>query len=451
MSIHTKEYLHDNIRVGGVRGIEEGVGWRDPAWWHNAEIEKGLARKSHYAGALPVQMIKSELFGWEALDGAVQVTVELRIPADHPLRKQPANGEPALTEEIRQVTFTVPDWKGVVREDKLIECYLNDKLDELGPEAVMNIASKNFNTDSFKKVLIDNVADIVQESPADLAITGAGVLKWGRVGYLEISIPETLHDNKTGIAFRPNLLASTSFDSSVATRYDRTITNVICDNTHQWALQQSGENTGSFKVKRTKNFSELVSNARQALGIMERSTEEFTKILHEWSEQPVSEKQFIKWLDVIVPIPEVKKVEKETMVSIQGEMQKVKVEKTNTNSQSIAINKRESMSEMYFKDERVAPWAGTKLGIAQLGNTWYTHESTMKGAKAHGGNKLQARVEGNMMRVLDGTIAKQDDRFIQAIDQVLLHFDAEGVTIPLASDKPVTAAKKRAQKAAANA
>jgi hypothetical protein len=204
MSMHTTEYLHNNIRVGGVTGIVDGQGWRPPAWWFNGEIEKTLAQKSHYAESLPVGMIKSELFGWEALDGAVRISVELRIPADHPLSKTPG------TEEIRQVSFTVPDYKGVVREDKLIECYLNDKLDELGPETVMNIASKNFNTDSFKKVLIDNVAEIVQESPGDLAITGAGLLKWGKVGYLEISVPRSLHNEKTGIEFRPNLLASSS-------------------------------------------------------------------------------------------------------------------------------------------------------------------------------------------------------------------------------------------------
>jgi hypothetical protein len=88
----------------------------------------------------------------------------------------------------------------------------------------------------------------------------------------------------------------------------------------------------------------------------------------------------------------------------------------------------------------------------QLANTWYTHNSTMKGAKAHGGNTLQARVEGNTMRVLDGTMAAQDEKFLNAIDEVLKNFDAEGKTIPLASDKPATAAKKRTAKqtAAAN-
>ena len=33
-----------------------------------------------------------------------------------------------------------------------------------------------------------------------------------------------------GVAFRPNLLATTSFDGSIATTYKRTVTITVCDN-----------------------------------------------------------------------------------------------------------------------------------------------------------------------------------------------------------------------------
>lgn len=451
MSVHSSEYLHDQIRVGGVMGLigDDGNvipgGWRKPAWWFRSDYEKTLARPSHYAESLTTGMIKSELLGWEAVEAAIRCSVELRIPADHPLSKTPG------TEEIRQVEFTLPDYKGVVREDKLIECYLNDQLAELGPEAVMNVATSSFNTNSFKKVLIDNVALILDESPGDLIVTGAGVLKWGRVAYVEVSVPKTLHNNMTGIDYRPNLLASSSFDGSVATRYDRTITNAVCDNTHQWALQESSEKTGSFVVRRTKNMDSVFGvKAREALGIVERSAQEFEAVIEEWSKVPVSPKQFIKFLDVIVPIPELKVTQVEKQLSIQGQMQMVKVDKTNTNSHTIALNKRDRLSELYESDPRVSPWKGTKLGVGQLINTWATHDQTMKGAKAHGGNKLAARVEGQLLKVMDGSFAKQDQDFLAKLDDVLMTFDAEGVSIPLASDKPVTAAKKRAAKAGAS-
>lgn len=446
MSVHNKEYLHDQIRVGGVKGLigDDGQvipgGFRTASWWFDPAYEATLERKSHYADPLQVGMIKSELLGWEAVEASVLISVELRIPGDHPLSKTPG------TEEIRQVQFSHPDFKGVVREDKLIECYLNDKLAELGPEAVMNVAASSFNTNSFKKVLIDNVAEILQESPGDLVITGAGVLKWGRVAYMEVSIPETLHNKETGIEFRPNLLASSSFDGSVATRYDRTITNVVCDNTHQWALSQSGEKTGSFTVKRTKNMDKIFAfKAREALGIVERNAEEFEAILAEWSKVPVTPKQFERWLDRTVPIPELKTVEVDKIVSIQGQDQVTKILKTNTNSHTMALNKRDRLSEMYYSDPRVAPWSGTKLGVAQLANTWAHHDQTMKGAKAHGGNKLEARVEGQLLKVMDGSFAKQDADFLEKLDEVLQNFDPEGVLIPVGADKPVSKPRKTRQ------
>jgi phage/plasmid-like protein (TIGR03299 family) len=414
MSIHTTEYLHDNIRVGGVMGLEfneDGTdkGWRKGAWWLNMALESTLAKPSHYAGSLTPGMIRRELFGWEALNGVMKVTVDLHIPGDHPASKTPG-----VAEDV-QVTFTVPEFKGVIRGDKLVECYLEDRM-ELASETVMNIASSTFSTDSFAEVLIDNTAYIMDESAGDLCITGAGVLKWGKVGYIEVSVPETFHNKLTGIDYRPNLLGSTSFDGSVATRWDRTVTNVVCDNTHQYALSQSGAATGSFKARRTKNFRDLLKGAREALGLIDTAKTEFDAAIEEWAKVPVSNKQWELFKNEIVPIPELKEVIK--MKSIQGQM--VEVKNTPTNALNIALNKRDAFDQLWTSDPRVAPWTGTKLGIIQLGNTWNHHFATQKGVKAHDGNKLAARVEGNQMKIMDGTFAKADVKFMEAIDKVLV-------------------------------
>ena len=402
MSIHSTEYLHGNVKVGGVKGIEENQGWRGASWWFNQAMERALIAAgnspSHYAKSLDVNMIRKDLFGWEAKPGVLSCTVDLLIE-----------------DKIVPVSFTIPNWKAVVREDKLIECYLNDQMD-LASDTVMNIASKDFSTESLAEVLIDNVAYIVQESPHDLVITGAGVLKWGKVGYLEISIPREIHNDATGIAFRPNLLGSTSFDGSVATRYDRTVTNVVCDNTHQAALSQSGDKTGSFKVRRTKNFGEMMKGAREALGILERTTDEFTALIEEWSKIEVSPKQFEMFKDLVVPVPELKEVTK--IKSIAG--QQFETKEVNSRAFTIAANKRDTFDQLWTSDPRVSPWKGTKLGIVQLGNTFNHHFATQRNVQAHDGNKLAARVEGNQMKVMDGSFAKADQTFITAIDKVLI-------------------------------
>ena len=418
MSVHTTEYLHDNIVVGGVMGLEtdengKDLGWRTGAWWRNLSMEAqriadGM-RPSHYAGSIPIGMIRRDLFGWTALDGVMKCTVELFIPGDHPASKTPGK------DETVQVTFSVPEYKGVIRSDKLIECYLEDRM-EFASETVMNVASSTFATDSLAEVLIDNTAQIMDESPGDLVVTGAGVLKWGKVGYLEVSVPETFHNKLTGIDYRPNLLGSTSFDGSVATRWDRTVTNVVCDNTHQYALSQSGAATGSFKTRRTKNFSELLKGAREALGLIDDTKTDFDTAIEEWAKVPVTDANFIDWMDIIVPIPELKE-KLVTIKSIQGEVQ---VPKISTNALTIAMNKRDQLEDLWNNDSRVSPWKGTKLGIVQLGNTWNHHFAVTKGAKSMDGNKLRARVEGNMLKVMDGTFAKADTKFIDAIDKVLV-------------------------------
>jgi len=51
------------------------------------------------------------------------------------------------------------------------------------------------------------------------------------------------------VEFRPNLLATTSFDGSIATTFKRTVTTTVCDNTRELALTEKGQH---YKVKHTR-------------------------------------------------------------------------------------------------------------------------------------------------------------------------------------------------------
>ena len=48
----------------------------------------------------------------------------------------------------------------------------------------------------------------------------------------------------------PNLLATTSFDGSIATTFKRTITDVVCDNTREIALAEQGQ---TYKVNHSRH------------------------------------------------------------------------------------------------------------------------------------------------------------------------------------------------------
>ena len=99
--------------------------------------------------------------------------------------------------------------------------------------------------------------------------------------------------------------------------------------------------------------------------------------------------------------------------------------KAKTNSQTIVLNKREAIGDLYYSDERAATWVGTKLGVRQAWNTAHHHKFRSGNAKQFDGNKTLARVESNMMRSLkmdkngETEIARSDAFAMEKLDLVL--------------------------------
>ena len=85
--------------------------------------------------------------------------------------------------------------------------------------------------------LLGTVANILDD---DLCVSSAGLLREGAVAWVEVSVPEAI-TTPEGVTFRPNLLATTSFDGSIATTFKRTVTDVVCDNTRAVALAEKGQ------------------------------------------------------------------------------------------------------------------------------------------------------------------------------------------------------------------
>ena len=98
----------------------------------------------------------------------------------------------------------------------------------------------------YREWLVGTVANILDD---DLSISSAGLLREGAVAWVEVSVPESI-TTPEGVEFRPNLLATTSFDGSIATTFKRTVTDVVCDNTREAALAEKGQ---AYKVKHSRN------------------------------------------------------------------------------------------------------------------------------------------------------------------------------------------------------
>lgn len=464
MSYHNMDYLRSGkLVIGGVKGLlgADGKpldgGWRAPAWWFDQNLED-LSNPTHFASFVPLSLAKDKLFGWDALE-SVKLSATFEVAARDLLGNVITLGDlgladpnsPEAWETMKLIrTLDAKGFKAIGRSDWVLNGVPDDE--QVGAEAILSIQADSWGVHQLQETFFDNLAQIVGTGVDRLGITSAMLLKWGRVCAMEISIDETLHNDEAGFDFRPNLVVSTAFDGSMSTSYTRTTTASVCDNTLQWALQQAGD-TGKFVLRHTKNSAARLQEASQVLGILTEEAEKMDSVFTEFAQTKITEEQFQKWMNAMVPVPEAK-ISKVTVTSIQGET--IEAQKVSTNAQTIALNKRTKMLEMWDSDPRVAPWKGTKLGIMQLNNTFNHHEAATKGAKAHG-SKIAARVENNMMKVLGSTFAKLDEKAIRVIDSILEEVPGDvlvsvGAPAPVADEAPApkkAPAKKAAPRKAA--
>jgi phage/plasmid-like protein (TIGR03299 family) len=210
-----------------------------------------------------------------------------------------------------------------------------------------------------------------------LGISSAGLLKGDAIAWVEVSVPESI-TTPEGVEFRPNLLATTSFDGSIATTFKRTVTATVCDNTRECALAEKGQ---QYKVKHSRYSNMKITEARAALQMIHTLADEFAAEVRQLCETAVSTRQWARFLQALVPLTNDKGVP------------------LTKRSLSMAENKRGVLRKLYRHDLRVTPWAGTAYGVIQAVNTFEHHEGTIRGA---------SRGEGNMLRTVTGDFGSLD-------------------------------------------
>lgn len=181
-----------------------------------------------------------------------------------------------------------------------------------------------------------------------------------------------------GVTFRPNLLATTSFDGSIATTFKRTVTATVCDNTRDLALAEHGQ---QYKVKHSRHSHARLAEARDALAMIHTLADDFAREVAQLCATTVTPRQWSTFLDHHVPQQDT------TGQPLKGR------------ALTTAVKKRAALERLYSHDDRVAPWAGTAHGVLQAVNTYEHHEGTVRGA---------TRAERNMLRTVTGDFAALD-------------------------------------------
>jgi len=236
---------------------------------------------------------------------------------------------------------------------------------------VLGVVSTSYAPHQYEDVLLKQIANIIDDS--ELAIGSAGLLKGGAIAWVQIEMPENL--KVADVEFRPHLLATTSFNGSIATTYKRCVTVVVCDNTRAAALREEGQ---EYRIRHTANSQMRIAEARDALNVVFRLGESFTKEIEQLLAHKVSDPMFTKFVERIVPL--------------RQDASKTATTKAETD--------RAEFMRLWNGDPRVAPWKGTAFGAVQAVNTYRQHIRPTRGDTI--------RAERNMMDNLTGQTEVND-------------------------------------------
>lgn len=364
MSRETSAWLNQNTLIGFTDK-------RGTAWHYRAadqgdvpastypqatpiEAEAGkLVASNHYKGAVPTHDVNSRLFSWDAVPATMGVEVSdiLGVPD-------------------RKVWRPVPKRQVIVRSDTL---------------DVLGVFKDSYVGHPYGQWLIETTNRITSTG---LDIASAGLLKNGAQAWVSYEVPDTI-TTPEGVAFRPQLLATTSFDGSIATTYKRVTTLTVCDNTLAAALGEAGQ---MIKVRHSRYSHMRMMDARDALNIVHADADAFAAEVKALAEIEVTDKQWSQFLDEYVPLT------KDGKPLPKGR------------GLTMAEHKREDLSQLWNSDLRAAPWKGTAWGVVQAANTWFHHKQTVRGA---------LRQERNMDNVINGRTEAHDNDVLSTLNKIL--------------------------------
>lgn len=331
MSQETREWLSTNTLIGFTSK-------RGNAWHYRA------GDKNHYADEIPVEDVRSRLFSWTA-------------------QETPLFTPPVFEGDSYQ---PVPGFKSITRSDT---------------GAVLGIFKDRYQIHQYEEWLLGNLSKLLD---AELKIGSAGLLSGGAKAWVSVETPDNIVTPE-GVAFRPNFLAVTSMDGSLATTYKDVVTNVVCDNTMGMALRETGGGT-TAKIRHTAKSLGKIQSAREALGIMFDSADEFSREVAQLCNTPFSSTKFEQLVEGMFPIEQDEKSAR--VITIQ-------------------TRKRGDMYGLWNGDDRVTPWRGTAFGAWQAVNTYQHHMADVR--------KGAARAERNMLRAVTGETVKADAETVRRV------------------------------------
>lgn len=355
---------YESVEDLAMYNIQTLIGCTDErgSAWHRRDDLMG-DESNHYPGLIPLGDVTRRLFNWEPRRAQVAYLVPLEI------------GEPtsdAVTLINGQHFRVVPsqaDRQGILRDD-------NDY--DLG------VFGSGAEHPPYQITLIREAERLTGTT---LGVSSAGLLGKGGRAWVEYSMERSLHDEKSGLDYRPNLVRADSMDGSLSLTTFLSSNITICGNTLTWNMLEARASGYLTRRKHTSGIASAdLADERAALGLLERVDTEFVDSIHALLARPVTPAQQIEVMDIMLPLP-----------TEQGR------------SFTLADNKRDQLVAL-GKDPMVEPWIGTAWGEVQRYNTWQRWQAPVKNT---------GREERNTWRDLSGKTAEADRSVVKALESVL--------------------------------
>ena len=352
MSEETSEWLNQNVLVGftSKRGNA----------WHYRASDQGM-EPNHYPMAIPVDDVERRLFYWDA----EEYPVEVIVPAD--IADVDIEGYDRLTGTAYK-HVRVGDYKAIGRSDT---------------NEVFRMFKNSYAIHQYSEWLLRTVAALLDDD--ELSIASAGLLQNGGVAWVSVELPDNIQTPQ-GFEIRPQLLATTSHNGTLATTFKNTCTAVVCDNTLAWGLRDSGQVS---RTRHTTKSGARLQKVREALDIVHAGGDDVMAEIERLSNIKVDDLQFNRIMKRLVPIPT--------------------LENSNQAGVTRAENKTDRLFSLWNNDPRVHPWKGTALGVVQAWNTYNQHIA----------GKDESRAERNMVAALNGSTAKADGIVLESVMEVV--------------------------------
>lgn len=339
MGAETMDWYRSQI----LASVEHGMPWWN---WNGAVDVTDDDSTTLYPGAVPLQRVR------ELMRSANVVSA--------PLQFVPPNNrtDAAIVKAIKAALASKGSNAEIVEKiNSALGIVVDSSRQVIARESTNDVhgvfGADSYTVHQFEDTLVDKLANVVGESPADLHVVSAGLLSKGAEGWVSIATAD-LYQTPQGVEYYPFLMGSTAHNGTLASTFLFHINMVICDNTRAAALGNRRARRAS--VKHTKFSATQLERVQIALGF-ETACETFESEVKFLSEIDVTIQQFEQILAEVAPISD--------------DDSKAKVTRRE--------NERDALRTLYRTDSRVSHWQGTAFGVLQALNTFEQWERPTRG------------------------------------------------------------------------